>query len=192
MWLCSFTALNRGGVCTVIPFFFFFLFLSPTANCCCLTVYQLTTGTHMSVELCLGLTYWGGAERKMKVVQGMDNDGKTRRPHVCMEKSKRACACVCTCVFSPPTPQSHTISTSAAHRRWCNNNITHLISSAYFASPAAPSLHIYHIHLIFRNKCSRKRIMHLPYAPFITDTFTWGFASMVSNGALFTGVPRIC
>lgn len=91
--------------------------------------------------------------------------------------------------------RSHAISTSAAHRRWCNNNITHLISSAYFVSPAAataPSLHIYHIHLIFRNKCSRKRIMHLLYAAFITDTFTWGFAFMVSNGALFTGVPHIC
>lgn len=60
------------------------------------------------------------------------------------------------------------------------------------AAAAAPSLHIYHIHLIFRNKCSRKRIMHLLYAPFITDTFTWGFAFMVSNGALFTGVPHIC
>lgn len=34
--------------------------------------------------------------------------------------------------------------------------------------------------------------MHLLYAPFITDTFTWGFAFMVSNGALFAGVPHIC
>lgn len=34
--------------------------------------------------------------------------------------------------------------------------------------------------------------MHLLYAAFITDTFTWGLAFTVSNGALYTGVPRIC
>lgn len=34
--------------------------------------------------------------------------------------------------------------------------------------------------------------MHLLYAAFITDTFTWGFAFTVSNVALFTGVPHIC
>lgn len=174
-----------------------FYFFPSTSHCCCLTAYQLTTGTHMSVELCLSLTCRKNKiERKMKGVQGMDNDGQTRRRHVCMGKSKRVCVRGGVCVCSPPTLQSHTISTSAAHRLRCNNNITHLISSAYFASPAAvvaaPSLHIYHIHLIFRNKCSRKRIMHLLYAAFITDTFTWGFAFMVSNGALFTGVPHIC
>lgn len=116
--------------------------------------------------------------------------------HVRAWKRSKLCerwsVCVRVCVCSLPTPQSHPISTSAAHRQQCNNNITHLISSAYFASPATPSLHIYHIHLIFRNKCSRKRIMHLLCAPFITDTFTWGFASMVSNGALFAGLPYIC
>lgn len=68
------------------------------------------------------------------------------------------------------------------------SRLTLLLSSA----AAAPSLHIYHIHLIFRNKCSRKRIMHLLYVAFITDTFTWGFAFTVSNGAQYTGVPHIC
>lgn len=165
---------------------FFPLFF--TAHCCCLTGYQLTTGTHVSAELSrLDILI-----KEKQKNEGTDNGGRTRRPRVCVEKSKKVCEWSRVCVCSLPTPQSHTISTSAARRRWCNNNITHLISSAYSASPAAPSLHIYHIHLIFRNKCSRKRIMHLPYAAFITDTFTWGVASVVSNGALFTGVPHIC
>lgn len=147
----------------------------------------------------LGLTWvwncvsaWRTEKRTTtKVVQGMDNDRWTRRR---CNMWGAVCVCACETVCSPPTLQSHTVSTSAARRRWCNNNITHLISSAYFASPAAatPSLHIYHIHLIFRNKCSRKRIMHLLYAAFITDTFTWGFAFMVSNGPPYTGVPHIC
>lgn len=136
----------------------------------------------------------------MTVVQRMDNDGWTHRRHVCMGEQvcevQGVCVCMHVCVHPPHAVVSHSVSTSAAHRRWCNNNITHLISSAYFASPAAaaaaPSLHIYHIHLIFRNKCSRKRIMHLLYAAFITDTFTWGFAFTVSNGALLAGVPHIC
>lgn len=79
-------------------------------------------------------------------------------------------ACLGACVCAPPP-----ISTSAAHRRGAVITISLIsYSRLTFASPAAPSPHIYHIHLIFRNKCSRKRIMHLPYAPFITDTFTWG------------------
>lgn len=35
--------------------------------------------------------------------------------------------------------------------------------------------------------------MHLPYAPFITDTFTWGgVGAAVSNGALFPSISHIC
>lgn len=135
-----------------------------TCACCHLAAHKLTTG----VGLGLGLKYGGGGRQLCANEGSSDGDGQTKRAaHWYGE------VCLCACVCSPPL-QSHTISTSAAHRWRCNNNITHLISSAYFASPTTPSLHIYHIHLIFRNKCSRKRIMHLPYAPFITDTFTWG------------------
>lgn len=125
----------------------------------------------------------------------MDNDGWTRKRHVCMGRSTRADVrwCMCACVCSHPLRYAP----SQLLQLIVGGVITiSLISYPRLTLPppaaTAPSLHIYHIHLIFRNKCSRKRIMHLLYAPFITDTFTWGFAFMVSNGALFTGVPHIC
>lgn len=72
----------------------------------------------------------------MEAVQGMDNDGQTRRQRVCMGKSMK----VCVCLFAPYAPVSHPLNFLLLITGGVITNINHLTSSAYFASPAATPL----------------------------------------------------
>ena len=122
--LHSFITLNSGGVCTAIFCCCSFFFLFP----CPLLLSHCVSAHNWESHECGIVSRLDVVKKKKKKKDGGSFERwiMTDRQGGDAGKSKGA------------RVRSHAISTSAAHRRWCNNNITHLISSAYFVSPTPP------------------------------------------------------